>query len=188
MHYLFAILLITYAHAETQDVAEAKASIRALMAPLIPGAAQRRPKGAEKFRVDGCEKHKVNWTDVLMMRKEVVLDYKFKEGCDIQGAIRPKVLESFPAELALRNLQNYNKINSENTVRMELEAKPILKLELRSGVLTGAKGQVKFEADYSVRMNPLSPKQPVDENKGGEIRISEVFGKKVNLREKIFVK
>lgn len=190
MHYLFLLLLFPYQinAATKQEIKEAQASIKALIAPLIPGAARKRPKGTEKFRVDTCEKHKINWGDVLMMRKSVSLDYSFKTGCDIQGSIVPKVLQSFPAELKLRNLDNYDKIQSQNKITAGLEAKPLLFLEMRSGVLSGKKGKVKFEADYQVRINAFKPNSPLEQNKGGEIRINEIYGQKVNIKEKIIVK
>lgn len=124
--------------------------------------------------------------NVLLMKESVTLDFKFKEGCDIQGAIRPKILTPFPAVLDLRNIQSYDKIETSNKVTANLEMKPILNLEMREGVLLGPKSRVKFEADYRVRINPTGGKT-VSENLGGELRISEINGKKVSIREKIKV-
>jgi hypothetical protein len=44
---------------------------------------------------------------------------------------------------------------------------------------------VLFEADYQVRINPLKKNDPIADNMGGEIRISEINGKKVSVKEKI---
>jgi hypothetical protein len=189
MHYFFLLFaLYSPAQAATaQEIAEAQTSIKALIAPLLPGAARNRPEAAEKFRVDACKEHKINWTEVLLMQKSVALDYSFGPGCDIQGQIQPKLLKDFPAKLDLRNLDHYNKIESQNKISTGIEAKPILSLEMRSGILSGKKGMVKFEADYQVRVDPFSSKKPVHENLGGEIRINEIYGKKTNIKEKIIV-
>lgn len=181
------ILLISSSVMATTEVEDAKRSIQELIRPLIAGASKTRPKGTEKFRVDGCDKTKINWMDVLMMKQEASVTYKFKDGCDIQGTIKPKVFQSFPAALELRNIQSYNKVESQNKITAMLEAKPILNLEMREGHLTGKNSRVKFEADYKVQLNPVN-KNPVEKNLGGELRITEINGKKASIKEKILVK
>lgn len=185
MKYLCLFLLpgLVYAQGEIED---AKRSVKSLIAPLMAGTRQHRPKGTEKFRVDGCEKKKIDWMGILLMRSSATLDFKFKEGCDIEGTIKPKVLQTFPADLNLRNIESYSKIQTINKVTANLESKPILNLEMREGVLSGATSKVKFEADYKVQINPVEDKV-VQKNLGGELRISEINGKKVNIKEKIFV-
>lgn len=175
--------LMAFASPEIED---AKRSIRSLIQPLMPGSAKSRPKGTEKFRVDQCEKFKVNWQNVLMMKEKAALNYKFKEGCDIQGVIEPKLLSPFPANLDLRNIKSYSRIETQNKITANLERKPILNLEMRDGFLTGKEHKVKFEADYQVRVNALDNKT-VAENLGGELRIFEINGKKVDIKEKILV-
>ena len=173
--------------APTQDVKEAQISIKALIRPLIPGQNKTLPKEVKDFRVDLCEKHKVNWMNVLLMRETVTLEYKFKEGCDIQGTITPKVFTPFPSKLALKNLKSYEEIETQNKVTASIETKPLMFLEMREGKLKGKKGIVKFEADYQVRLDPMKKKDVVEENLGGEIRILEIHGKKVSIKEKIKV-
>lgn len=77
-------------------------------------------------------------------------------------------------------------MTSQNTITAQLESKPILNIAMRSGILSGNKNNVKFEADYQVQINPMS-KKAIDKNLGGELRISEINGKKVNIKEKILV-
>lgn len=173
--------------ASDKEVKVAQESIKALIRPLLPGQAKARPKGTEKFSVDKCPEQKVNWSDVLMMKETVTLKYRFSPGCDIEGDIAPRILQPFPAILKLRNLGDYTKAESQNKITASLEAKPIALLEMTEGVLTGKKGTVKFEADYRVRINPLKQDKIIDENLGGEIRIVEIFGKKVSIKEKIKV-
>lgn len=192
MHYLFYFgLLITpeiYGAVPGGEIKEAKASIRSLIAPLIPhSGTTERPKELARFRVDRCEKHKIDWPSLLFNQQQIILDYSFKEGCDIEGTLRPLLLKPFPAVLKLRNLDNYNRIEAMNTVSADLQARPLINLEMRDGILIGPKGRVKFEADYKVRMNPLKPKE-IDSNEGGEIRISEIYGQKVDIKEKIKVR
>lgn len=188
MPFILLVLMTSLAFGATpQEINEAKKSIKALIKPLMQGPSHTRPSGTEKFDVSACEKHKINWSKVLLMQEEVTLTYKFKEGCDIQGSIQPKVLQSFPAKLALKNLESYHEVESQNKVTASFEAKPIMNLEMRSGVITGKKGTVKFEADYQVQLNPLSKEKPVEKNLGGVIRITEIYGKKENIKEKILV-
>ena len=168
------------------EVEDAKQSIKALIQPLIGQTATKRPKGSEKFSVEGCDKKKINWMNVLLMRDTATLDFKFKKNCDIQGSITPRVLKPFPANLDLRNLQSYSRVETVNTITAELLDKPILNLEMREGTLSG-KHKVKFEADYKVQINPVA-KNPVEKNLGGELRILEINGKKTNITEKIMVK
>ncbi len=185
MTFLLAVLIPTliFANAEIED---AKRSVQSLIRPLIAGSSKNRPKGTEKFRVDACEKKKINWMNVLMMRETVELNFKFKEGCDIEGKIVPKILQSFPAKLNLRNIQSFSKIETSNKVTANLQTRPILNLQMREGVLSGKTSLVKFEADYEVQMNPTGGKK-IQDNRGGEIRISEINGKKVSIKEKILV-
>lgn len=189
MKYLLILLIpgITFATtSEKATIEDAKRSVLSLIQPLMAGNATKRPSGTEEFRVDGCEKKKINWMDVLMMKDTATLNFKFKEGCDIQGSITPKVLQPFPANLDIRNIRSYSRIETQNTVTANLETKPILNLEMREGVLSGKTDKVKFEADYRVRISPME-KKTVTENLGGELRISEINGKKVSIKEKIKV-
>lgn len=120
------------------------------------------------------------------MRESVTLNYAFKTGCDIQGTITPKVFSPFPADLDIRNVQSYSHIKTMNKITADLQSKPIMNLEMREGVLTG-KHKVKFEVDYKVQINPVA-QNPVEKNLGGELRITEINGNKVSIKEKILVK
>jgi hypothetical protein len=186
MKFLLMLLLpsLSLASAEIDD---AKRSIQSLIRPLMAGSAKKRPPGTEKFRVDTCEKTKINWMKVLLMQESATLKYTFKEGCDIQGTITPKVLQPFDANLDLKNIDSYSRIETTNKITANLEVKPILNLEMRKGTLSGKKSIVKFEADYRVRISPME-KKTVAENLGGELRIFEINGKKVSIKEKILVK
>lgn len=186
---MICLLFITSAYSAPSDleVADAKRSIQSLISPLLPGKSKERPKGTEAFRVDGCEKKKIDWMAVLMMKTTATVEFKFKEGCDVQGTIEPKVFQPFPANLDLRNIQSYNKVSTQNKITTTLESKPILNLNMVEGILTGKKGIVKFEADYQVQINPVDRKKPLEKNLGGELRITEIYGKKVSIKEKILV-
>lgn len=185
MKYLWPLLFPMMAFGAT-EIDDARTSIQSLIRPLLPGSSKERPKGTEKFRVDACPKEKINWMNVLMMKEKATLNYKFQEGCDIEGTIEPKVFQSFPVSLKLRNIQNYNQVNTQNKVTAQIDSKPILNLEMREGFLIGPKSKVRFEADYKVQIDPMNPKK-VDKNLGGELRISEINGKKVSIKEKILV-
>lgn len=183
----FLLLLIPMTASASPQIEDAKRSIMSLIQPLMAGSSKTRPKGTEKFRVDECEKTKIDWKKVLLMQEKAVLHFKFKEGCDIQGDVEPKIFAPFKADLDLRNVESYSRIETKNKITADLDTKPILNLEMREGFLSGKLHKVKFEADYSVKINPLK-KGAIEENRGGELRISEIDGKPVAIKEKIHVK
>jgi hypothetical protein len=189
MKLLLLILISTQAFgANPKEIDEAKRSIKLLIAPLLPGLKTKTlPKELKNFRVDGCPKQKINWMDVLMMKSKVTLEYKFQEGCDIEGSVTPKVFADFPVNLKLRNLESYHQIEAQNKVTGSFESKPVLRLDMTEGVLTGKKGTVKFTSQYEVQIDPSKPKKLVDKNLGGEISITEIYGEKVAIKERILV-
>lgn len=185
--FLMTLSVTAEAAPTTAEIQEASASIRALIRPLIPGGNKALPSELKGFRVDACEKHKVDWMSVIMMKSELTLRYSFKPGCDIDGSVQPRVFQTFPAEFKLKNLKNYSAIAAQNRITATMESKPILRLEQTEGKLSGSKGVVKFTSDYRVQIDPMKGKNPIEKNLGGEIRISEIYGKKVDIKEKIRV-
>jgi hypothetical protein len=185
MKFLLVLLFPTLALANA-DIEDAKKSVLSLIRPLMAQNSKTAPKGTENFRVDGCDKKKIDWMKILLMRETATLDFKFKKNCDIQGSISPKVLQPFSAKLDIRNLRNYNQIQTENKITADLQNKPILNLEMRQGLLSGKGKMVKFDADYKVQINPMS-ENAMEKNLGGELRITEIDGKKVDIKEKILV-
>jgi len=175
---------LSYAASETE---EAKKSIRALITPILQKSVKDPKTLLKDFSVEACEKHKINWVDVIFMRKSAALVYKFKDGCDVEGTVNPTIIKPFTTDLRLKNLQNFTHLLSENKITASLEAQPVLFLAIRSAKLTGEKGVVKFDADYSVRIDPLKKDDPIQDNLGGEIRLTEIYGKAVSIKEKILV-
>lgn len=184
---LFFALSFPQLHAATNEIDEARSSIRSLISPLLPGPKKIVSGMLKDFRVDKCQTEKIDWTDVLLMRKPVTLVFTFHEGCDVEGTVQPKVFSPFPSDFKLRNLKYYDRVQNQNTVQATFESKPIMTIEMREGILYGRPGKVKFEADYKVQINPLNREKPIEKNMGGEVRITEIAGKKVSIKEKIFV-
>lgn len=185
MKFLLIFILPQVLLAQT-PVLDAKKSIKSLIQPLMASNSKKRPPGTEKFRLDGCEQKKIDWTAILLMQESADLQYKFKPNCDIEGTISPRVFQAFPANLKLRNIQSFTNIATQNKITANLQTRPILKLEMRQGLLTGAKDNVKFEADYSLQINPTAT-NPVEKNLGGELRILEINGEKSQIKEKIYI-
>ena len=180
------ILMTAFGAFAASEAEEAKKSLKALIEPILQKQLKDPKTLLNDFSVEKCEKYKINWMNVILMRKEAALTYTFKPGCDIEGVVNPTVIKPFPVDLKLKNLHHFNRLQGQNKITASLEAKPILNLAVRSATLTGQKGVVKFEADYNVRIDPLSEKKDiVEENLGGEIRITEIYGKKVSIKEKI---
>lgn len=181
---LFFLSLNTNAGSE---IVEAKNSIENLIRPLLFGSAKQSNKKSKGFRVDNCKKHKIDWMKMIMEAKIQPIDFKYGPGCDIEGVIEPQFINEFPANLNLRNHPHYSRLETVNKVTANLEVKPILNLEMRNGVLKGKKS-LKFEMDYKVRINPIKTEGSLSENLGGELRITELNGKRVSIREKILIK
>ncbi len=184
---LFIAMSFHQLHATTNEIKEARSSIRSLISPLLPGPKKAMSSLLKNFRVDKCQTEKIDWADVLLMRKPVTLVFTFHEGCDVEGKVQPKVFQPFPSDFKLRNLKYYDRVKNQNTVHATFESKPIMTIEMREGILYGKPGKVRFEADYKVQINPLNREKPVEKNLGGEIRITEIAGKKVSIKEKIYV-
>ena len=187
MRFLFLLVLLCpcLGLKAASEADEAKKSIRALIEPILQKKVKDPKVLLKDFTVEKCEKYKINWMNVIMLREKVALKYDFKPGCDIEGTVYPMVIKPFTSDLKLKNLNHFNRLQSENTITASLEAKPIMNLAIRSARLTGEKGLIKFEADYDVRINPLKQDDPVEENMGGEIRITEIFGKAVSIKERV---
>lgn len=180
-------LLITQPILAKNETEEAKKSLKALIEPILQRQIKDPKAALGEFSVEKCEKHKINWMDVILMRESAALTYSFKPGCDIEGTVNPTVIKPFPVDLKLKNLQNFTRLESENKITPTIESMPIMNLAVRAAKLTGKNGLVKFEADYAVRINPMKKKNMVEENLGGEIRITEIYGKPVTIKEKIKV-
>ena len=190
MKFLLLLIITQSALASpTLEVEEAKKSLLAMIRPLIANSKEKGPSTLPKdFQLQDCDKHKINWMNVILMKEKAELKYVFKPGCDVEGVIAPKIFQVFPVDLKLRNLASYQKISSQNKITATFDSKPIMTLEMSEGVLTGPKGLVKFDADYQVQLDPMNKANPVEKNLGGEIRITEIYGKKTSIKEKILVK
>lgn len=183
--WLICILISAPVIGATSAKDEAKASLKALVSPILQKYIKSNKEIKGEFTLEKCDKHVINWGNVLLMRESATLKYKFKPGCDIQGDITPFLVRPFPVELKLKNLHDFTQLKSQNTITATIESNPIMNLEVRGAELTGSKGIVKFEADYAVRIDPMKKQNMVSENLGGEIRISEIYGKKVSIKEKV---
>jgi hypothetical protein len=185
MKILLILLLPTMALA-TSEIQDAKRSIQSLIRPLLAGSSKKVTKSDQEFRIDGCDQKKIDWMGVILMRETATLNYKFKKYCDIEGTITPKVFQSFPVKLKLRNIKSYSQVESQNKITANLEQKPILNLEMEEGLLSGKDAKVKFTATYKVQINPVAD-DTIEKNLGGELRIIEINGKKTNIKEKIYI-
>ena len=181
---LLLALLLSFTVAANQEIEDVKTSIKSLIAPLVSNS---KPESTKGFRIDQCKKKKINWLNVITMKEQVTMDFKFAPGCDIEGSVNPKIFSPFPAELKLRNIKSFNKVLSENRITAGFVNPPVLNLDITKGELTGPKSKVKFEADYKLEINPLDPTK-IQKNLGGELRVHEINGKKVSIKEKIFIK
>ncbi len=184
MNYLLALMLPVLALSKT-EVDETRASIAALIRPLM--ASSKAPVTEGELRFDTCEKHKIDWPALVFRQRPTVIEFTFREGCDIQGKITPQIFRPFLIDLKLKGLERFDRIQATGTMSAELEARAILKLQLREGLLTGKNARARFESDYSVRPN-IGENGTQMENLGGELRISEINGKMISLKEKILVR
>lgn len=183
---LLLALFLSFTAVASREIEDVKTSIQSIIAPLIAKSGPGKPTPPKGFRIDKCEKKNINWFNVMTMKEEVTMEFKFSPGCDIQGSLKPKIFAPFPARLDLRNIKSFSKMTSENRITATFENSPILNLEITAGELVGDKTKVKFDADYKLQINPLNP-TGIEKNLGGELRIKEINGKKVSIKEKIYV-
>ncbi len=184
MKFLLALLIPVLALSKT-EVEETRASIAALIHPLIAG--QKRKGVPGELRFDTCEKHKIDWASLIFQQRPTTIEFSFREGCDIQGKIIPQIFRPFPIDLRLKGLQRFDRIQATATMSAELEARPVFKLQIREGLLSGKNSRALFESDYAVRPQVRDSGTEM-ENLGGELRVREINGKKISLKEKILVK
>lgn len=173
--------------ASNLEIEEARSSILSLISPLLPGEKKKSAPVKSAFRVDQCAREKIDWGDVLLMKKSAAIEFKFQEGCDLEGSVTPRIMDPFPVEFKLRNLRLYERVKTEASVSPTFETNPLMTIDLKNGVLSGPRGKVLFEAEYRFVMDPMNQKNPVKKNLGGEVRIKEIFGKRTSVREKILI-
>jgi hypothetical protein len=186
--FIIFVLFISQRVFAANDLSPTKEALKVLIQMLLKNTQNNERSTNHQFSTSKCEKYQINWMEVLLMKDSSSITFTFKDGCDIEGVVRPRVLAPFPINLKLKNLQDFHSLKSENKITSTLEEKPILNLEIRSAILSSSKGSILFEADYSVRINPLKKKDMIEENIGGEIRLLEIDGKKVKIIEKIMLK
>jgi hypothetical protein len=183
----FLLLPLLSSASSTKDLEEARETVTRLIGQLLQKKITTKSV-LKKFSVEHCEKHKINWSDLFLSENKVSFTYAFRPGCDIEGTIYPAMIKPFAANLNLRHLEKFHRIETMNKVTGTLEAKPILTLNMTEGRLLSPQGIVRFEADYRVRLDPLQQGKDIEENLGGEIRINEIYGRKTAIKEKLIIK
>lgn len=189
MLYLLSFILSSSLMASTSSEVElAKKTIIGIISPFLVRDTNKSTKKALAFRVDECEKYKIDWGKMLFSQEKVTLTYHFKTGCDIDGEITPKIITPFPVSLKLQHLGPYTLVESTGEINANLQVQPIINLEMKKGLITGSKGTIHFVADYHLQLNPLAEGKEKTKNLGGTLLISEIHGKKVHIKEKFFIK
>lgn len=189
MKILFCFLLLSpLLAAENPNVAAVKQSLRTILAPILSKNLGKKDVGSSHFSIKECEKTKINWRKFLLLQDELKLNFSFKKGCDVEGTVGPKPFTPFPAKLAVRNLYGFKELETTNKLNSTLETNPIISLTISQGTLKGPNGDVQFEAEYDVRIDPLNREDPVKEDLGGTLKINQIYGKKVSIKEKIYLK
>lgn len=190
MRFLYLLLLPTFVWGATPaDISSARQSIERLISPFALGKTKTlSAAGIKNFEVEDCDKRNINWRELLTFQSSLTLIFSFNDHCDIEGTVSPMLIRPFPANLKVRDLMDFNQVETMNKITSTLESRPIMNLEMRDGKLKSKRGSVHFEVDYSVRINPLRKDDPIEENLGGELRIKEIYGQKVSIKEKIMIK
>jgi hypothetical protein len=174
--------------ADNPNVDAVRQSLRTMLTPILSKNLGSEVLGKSTFTIKDCEKANINWKKFLLFQEEFKLNLSFKEGCDVEGSVSPRPFSPFPAKLKVRNLYGFKELEMMNKMNSTLETNPVITLTITDGVLIGPKGKVRFEADYDVRIDPMNRENPVKEDLGGTVRINQVFGQKVSIKEKIYLK
>ena len=185
--FILSLFFVSQRVFASNEINPPKEAVSVLIQMLLHNTQNKNLSG-HQFTTSKCEKYQINWMEVLLMKEKSAISFTFKDGCDIEGVIRPRVMVPFAINLKLKNLQDFDSLKSENKITSTLEEKPVLNLEVRSAILSSSKGTILFEADYRVRIDPLKKKDMIEENIGGEIRLLQIYGKQVKIKEKILLK
>lgn len=157
-----------------------KAKLGPALQAVIQEILQNRKAGSYKnFSVKDCPKHKVDWVKIILKRQKQTLTYNFAKECDLDGTVEPQVLEKFPLNFRLRNLDEFNSIKGEAKLSPTIASRPLLRLDLANTEMSSPKENIKFRAYYEAEIDPFSSKV-VGKHLGGKIFIEEINGKKIN--------
>lgn len=137
------------------------------------------PNNNQKFATD-CDYQKAKWLESLLTRQPFELNIQFTKTCDIQGKNQVKPFTPFSFTLTLRNHPSFHKVVGNFFYQIEFKEKPELILKLKSAKATG-KRTIHFDMNYKFIVNLLEA-DPLQENKGGELIIHSLDGKKINKR------
>lgn len=175
------ILLLIIVPAFAQNLDETNSLEKLFQGPLNAGKTSQ--KDQSQFRVDQCEKIKMNLQNLLSGNHGLIINYQFKSGCDIQGKVHPKIFQPFFVKLNLKH-STYSYFEGQSTIKSDLQLNPSLDLEVRNGLLKGKNSSLKFEADYKF-LPKASDGKYILVPLGGEIRIFEMNNKKTKIVKKM---
>lgn len=168
----------------SDEIHQARRSINALIDPILRKNALTFSANTQEFTLKDCEKHHIDWKQVLLTGGAATLKYTFAPGCDIEGVLHPVLLRNFTVDLKVKNLQDFDRLLADNKISATFEDRPVLNLAVRNARLMSKKGEIKFDADYAVKLDLTNKVNVVHEDLGGEIRLVEIYGKKVSQKEK----
>ena len=174
-------IILSIICALTLSTAEAATTkISPALQAIIQEILQNKTAEAYKnFSVKECPKHKIDWVKIILRREKQTLSYKFTPGCDIDGSVSPQVMQDFPIDFKLRNLDEFSAIKGNAKLAPTFgSSKPLLRLDLNSTEIIAPKEKIKFSAYYETEINPLS-KNIIGKHLGGKIFIEEINGKKM---------
>lgn len=166
--------------------AQAKKLIESL---LSMGQASRSSKTG--FRADNCAGSGKDWLGLLMTGKSFNAKYKFRKGCDVQGAWSPRLDAFFPADFKLKNLQKFDHTKFDIMINFERSFTPKITYTIKKGRLNSPDNKIEFSARYELIADlakSLAAQKVVPNSHEGEIHFTKINGAKVDIKEPITIK
>jgi hypothetical protein len=155
--------------------AEARAAVRELL----------RPEARQGFDVHACPRiPPAAWGRLALTGEPIRQKYAFAPGCDVQGTVTLTRGES-PVDLELRHLKDLRRLQASLTAAFApdwMNRTVKVTILARQGTATRPSGRepLGFAGDYAV---VLGLDGSVRENRGGELRVTRLGRRAVDVRE-----
>jgi hypothetical protein len=178
---LISILFASGSFAQTVQEKEASAAVEKIVALFSPS----NNKTKDGFRVDKCPIPKQKMMELAIFKQSFTHSFNFASGCDVSGVVTIKMDETFPLNLKVRNLKEYQSLASQVALTVGTTDGGInYKMNLSAGKLTGIKRNISFFGHYNYPLK-LEEMKNLKTTGSGEVTITEIDGKKANYKKVI---
>lgn len=170
---------------EESSIKPQNATVSSALRQLLQLFSRKTLEVKEGFRVSQCDRNPMEWIKMALTKQPQTFQYKFQDGCDVEGTFTANFGQEFPLNLNLRNLFNYKQTQMTVLQQIQKGQKGIrYRFEAISGKLTSSAEKVEFTAWYEVELDILNG-SPIHETQDGRVKILKVNDQPVNLEERL---